>query len=146
MAVIIEGASSEFGDLWIHDLASGANLQLTRGGQTITGLWTADGRHLIVSMRQGGSSDLYRVQSDGRGEPEPLDYPPGFLTGAFKEPVGWGPDGNLILRQWGANRQPRLWVLNLENDVTPRAILTNSTSGSDYFSTQPPACRPTADG
>ncbi len=133
MAVIIEGASSEFGDLWIHDLASGANLQLTRGGQTITSLWTADGRHLIVSMRQGGSSDLYRVQSDGRGEPEPLDYPPGFLTGAFKEPAGWGPEGDLILRQWGANRQPRLWVLNLENDVTPRAISTNSTSGSDYF-------------
>ena len=97
-------------------------------------------------MRQGGSRDLYRVQSDGRGEPEPLNYSPAFLTGVFKEPVGWGPDGNLILRQWGASRQSSLWALNLENDVTPHAILTNSTSGPGTPTTRPPACRPTADG
>lgn len=130
MAVIVEVASSEFGDLWIHDLGSGANLQLTRGGQTIIGQWTADGRHLIVSMRHGGANDLYRFQADGRGEPEPLNYPPAFLPGAFKDPVGWSPDGNLILRQWGVARHSTLWALDLENKVAPRPILSDSNSGS----------------
>ena len=61
MAVIIEAASSEFGDLWLSMIWRAARISSSRaGGQTLTGspVWTADSRHLIVSMRQGGSRDL----------------------------------------------------------------------------------------
>jgi Tol biopolymer transport system component len=128
IAVIVEGTSSEFGDVWLHDLGTGANVQLTHGSRSGPVAWTPDGASLVVSMRQGGSNDLYRVRADG-GEPEGvLVGSSGFLAGAYKQPVGWT-EGGLILHQTGMRgRQPRFWAVALDTGSAPRAILTDSTA------------------
>jgi Tol biopolymer transport system component len=124
VAVIIEGPSgaAEFGDVWQRDLTTGANLQLTHGNRSGAIAWSPDGASLIVSMRQGGSSELYRVRADGIGEPERLLNRETFMAGAYKKPLGWSRDGALVVEQFGLD-QPRFWNVPLNEGNPPRPIV-----------------------
>jgi Tol biopolymer transport system component len=123
VAVIIEGPSgAEFGDVWQRDLTTGADLQLTHGNRSGAITWSPDGASLIVSMRQVGSSGLYRVRADGTGEPERLLNDETFLAGAYVKALGWSRDGTLIVEQFGLN-QPRFWKVPLTDGNAPRPLV-----------------------
>lgn len=126
IAVIIEGVSggAEYGDVWLRDLSTGANLQLTRGNRSGAIAWSPDGASLIVSMGHGGSNDLYRVRADGTGEPERLSNRGTFLTGAYKKPTGWSRDGSLVVEQFGIN-QPRFFKVPPNGGSPPRPVVDN---------------------
>ena len=100
----------EFGNAWTRELATGAMVQLSSGGRTDKLTWTPDGLGLILSMQEGGWSQLYHVRADGSGPSTRLELPPGPLRAAYKEPLSWTGDGRwLLFRQAGAKDLPSLW-------------------------------------
>ena len=133
VVVIKKVDSSESGDVWQHDFASGANVRITHGNRSRVAAWTPDGAHLVVGMRQGASIDLFRVRADGVGEPEPLG-PPGFLAGVDKQPVGWAGEHTLVVYQDWIKDQPRFWAVTLDGTTAPRPILHGRTVGSGSVS------------
>ena len=133
VAVIKATDSSEYGDVWQHDLTTGASVRVTHQNRTGAATWTPDGHHLVVSMREGGSTGLYRVRADGTGEPERLG-PADFLKGALIEPVGWAGDRTLVAYQSAMKQEPRYWALPLEGSAEPRPILQDRTAGEGWVS------------
>ena len=123
IAVIVDDASAELGNIWQYDLMTGATVQLTEDGRSGAIAWAPDGAHLIVAMRHGGSSDLYRVRADGRGEPERILTSSALHPGAFKQPVGWIDTRNLIVSQFGLFRQAKFWSVALDGGSAPRPIV-----------------------
>ena len=123
IAVIVDDASAELGNIWQYDLITGATVQLTEDGRSGAIAWAPDGAHLIVAMRHGGSSDLYRVRADGRGEPERILTSSALHPGAFKQPVGWIDTRNLIVSQFGLFRQAKFWSVALDGGSAPRPIV-----------------------
>ena len=58
------------GDLWLHDLVSGATRQLTTDGDNLAPNWSPDGRYLVYSHGADlESADLYLLDVAGGGEP-----------------------------------------------------------------------------
>lgn len=127
LAIIKTNGSSEFGDVWQHDLASGANVRITNQNRTGAVIWTPDSAHVVVSMREGGATALYRVRADGVGEPERLG-PANVLKGANLQPVGWT-DGQLVVHQSMISQAPTYWALSVDGSTAPRAILRDLTTG-----------------
>ena len=76
------------GNLWLHDLASGATRQLTEDGGYLLPGWSPDGRQLVASRGADlESADLVLLDTDG-GEPRLLVEQ--ACCGA------WSPDGTQI--------------------------------------------------
>ena len=125
IVVIRSNGLSEVGDVWHHDLATGANVRITHDNRSSGAAWMPDGANLVVSIRQGGSTDLYRVRADGTGQPERLG--PTGLTGALMQPVGWAGGQTLVVYQSNMTHEPRLWAVSLEGTAAPRPILQDRT-------------------
>lgn len=128
LAVIKANDSSEFGEVWQHDLTTGANIRITRQNRSGAAMWTPDGAHVVASMREGGSIRLYRVRADGTGEPERLG-PTDFLKGAPLQPVGWAGDRTLVVYQSSIKQQAAYWAVPLDGSA-PRPILQDETAGA----------------
>ena len=128
LAVIDQQGSSEFADLWRHDLATGASVRLTDQRRSSVAQWAPDGASLIVAMGYGASNDLYRVRADGTGTPQRVTSPD-FLAGALKQPVGWASDGTLIVLQTNLTTEQRYWALSPDGTTAPRSILHDPTAG-----------------
>jgi eukaryotic-like serine/threonine-protein kinase len=126
LLIIKNNGLSELGDVWQHDLATGANVRITHGNRSSAAAWTPDGAHLVVSMRQGGVTDLYRVRADGTGEPERLGST-GFLTGVLKQPAGWAGGQTLVVYQAEIKHEPAYWAVSLDGTAAPRPILNDLT-------------------
>jgi serine/threonine-protein kinase len=129
LALIREGRSAEFGDVWQYDLTTGSSVRLTHQERAGMAIWTPDGAELVVSMREGGAAGLYRVQADGTGEPQRLG-PADFLTGVMMQPVGWAGDRTLIVYQSATGHVPRYWALPLDGSAAPRPIVQDQTAGA----------------
>jgi TolB protein len=53
-------------DIYIHNLATGANVQLTHGqGRNEKPTWSPDGRHLAFESTRGGTSQIYSMLANG---------------------------------------------------------------------------------
>jgi eukaryotic-like serine/threonine-protein kinase len=76
-------------------------------------------------MAHGGSTDLYRVGSDGTGEPELLLNRSAFLAGAQKKALGWSRDGSLVVEQFGLD-QPRFWKVPRNEGNPPRPVVEDA--------------------
>ena len=90
--IVIEGQQRA---LWVHDLASGGRLQLTRGGDATDPLWTPDGGRLIIRwnpVEPGATVGLHALRADGLGELEYLGVPDDVDT-----PSSLSPDGQTLV-------------------------------------------------
>ena len=132
VAVVTDSDSSEFGDVWQYDLTTGASVHITHQNRSGAMTWTPDGAHLVVSMREGGSTGIYRVRADGTGEPERLG-PTDFLKGAQMQPVGWAGDRTVVVYQNVMKQESRYWTLPLDGSA-PRPILQDRTAGNGRVS------------
>lgn len=92
-------AFTAFGKLYVASLSNGASKRLTRSELSVGGLsenqpaWSADGRWIVYvswSRQQGGH--LWRVRSDGSGDPQRLTDRAAF----YRKPV-FTPDGQSLL-------------------------------------------------
>jgi serine/threonine-protein kinase len=132
LAVITSGDSSEFGDVWQHDLTTGASVRITRQNRSGAVTWTPDGAHVVVSMREGGSTGLYRVRADGTGEPERLGRTD-FLKAGQMQPVGWAGDRTLVVYQGFMKEEARYWSLPVDGSA-PRPIVQDHAAGAGAVS------------
>gem|GEM_PF-6361086 len=93
-------------DIWVVPVNGGPPRQLTTTGEPILNMqseWSPDGREIIYSS----SGRLWRVSVNG-GEASPLTRGPAH--GAR-----WSNDGRRIFFQGVRERQPDIWVLDLED-------------------------------
>ena len=109
--------------LWVHDLASGGRLQLTRDGDATDPLWTPDGERLIIRwnpVEPGATVGLHALRADGIGELEYLGVPDDVDT-----PSSLSPDGQTLvfLRHLVLGRQREIWQVPLDGDPTATPIL-----------------------
>ena len=110
VAVRVQRERTTQGDLWVYDLRTGAALRLTHQAENRLPIWSPDGKYIFYSSTAGrpapdgqaATFNVYRVPSDGSGQPERL------TTGDRSEQItGISPDGKMLLftrtvgaRQW----------------------------------------------
>jgi Tol biopolymer transport system component len=115
-AVMRPDAATPATDLWLIDLARGANTRFTFDPGTETyPVWSPDGGRIIFSSSRTGIMDLYQKPSNGSGAEDLL-----FKSGEPKQALDWSRDGRFLLF---TNADPKmksdLWFLPLEGDRKP---------------------------
>ena len=103
LAVAIGPSGGRSGDVWIHDLASGALTKLSFEGRSWTPIWSRDGHDVTYSTMLPSGADQFRTRSADGGE-EPRTQL-AFEDGLARQPVAWTADGSLA--RLGGCRKPR---------------------------------------
>ncbi len=82
--------------VWVYDLGSGTNSQLTGEGKAYYPIWSPDGKRLLFAWHKSLQSSLYWQPYDGSSAMER------FTAGEYEErPGSWSADGKtLALVQW----------------------------------------------
>jgi len=95
-------------NLWLRDLATGADRRLTSGaGGDYQPDWSPDGRTLVFFSARAGSPDLWTAEI-ASGELRRLTSDPGIEINPF-----FSPDGRRIAYQADATGRFELWLLDL---------------------------------
>ncbi|MCW8984527.1 MAG: hypothetical protein OQK55_04230, partial [Thermoanaerobaculales bacterium] len=119
---------SEPGDtnVWVIDLATGAQTKLTQEGANMFPCWTPDGERVTyLSIRGGTDFSINWKRADGHGESEALvsQGEPGGMLG----PGSWSPDGRTLVYFRYVPSQPEnerdIWILDLDGDRKPRPLV-----------------------
>jgi Tol biopolymer transport system component len=79
-------------------------------------IWSPDGSRIVFSSFRKGSLDLYEKASNGAG-PEQL------VLGNGGGATSWSPDGRVIAYTYNANAERDVWVLPLDGDRKPVAVV-----------------------
>lgn len=102
-------------DLWIDHLAGrAAPVRLTFGEDTMTPVWTPDGKHVIYTANK----NLYMRAADGTGEARQLTTGPDL-----KEAGSVTPDGTLVYHQFDPKNGLDLWRLSLTGSAAPVQVV-----------------------
>jgi Tol biopolymer transport system component len=131
LAVII----SEPGDtnVWVIDLATGAQTKLTHEGTNVFPTWTPDGKRVTYLSERGGneiSIDWKRADGDGESEPlvSPEEDPEGLGLGS------WSPDGEMLVYwRYLPSQQEKgtdTWIATRNQDREPRPFVPTGASGT----------------
>jgi Tol biopolymer transport system component len=85
----------ETGDIWVMDLSTGAETQIThvqpREGNSPV-VWSPDGKHIAYTGLRSGIFSVYRAPADGQGSEEVLYKLPGIA-----QPSDWSQDGRVLV-------------------------------------------------
>lgn len=129
--------SSEFGDVWKHDISTGATVQLTSDGLSGTPLWTPDGTSIVFSSLRPTARHLFRLRLGIATEPEPIHLPPA-LSGTMTQPTGWADDGyTLLVKSQGMESQPIAWAVPLDGSREASAVLPRNITRDNNFRVSP---------
>ena len=114
-------ATGPRGDIWITDLARGANSRFTydETQENASPVWSPDGATIAFSSRRAGKSGVYRKSADGSSQEE-------LLVEQIAEvaPNGWSPDGRSLVYDAANTTGPALWMLPLTGDRRPVRLLS----------------------
>jgi Tol biopolymer transport system component len=130
-ATVAGGAGGTLPEIWLYELGRGVSSRFTFGGQgNFFPQWSPDGRQVAFGEVGGGISVK---AADGTSEPKML-WPSKTNTW----PLGWSPDGKLILFRV---QDPKtggldLWVLSMEGDAKARPLI--ATPAEEAFGTISP--------
>jgi Tol biopolymer transport system component len=117
LADVLSGART---DVWIYDVASGAERRVTTEGSTNNrAVWSRDGTRIIYrSDRRGKNQTLWWQPADGSGGGEELVASPGrdVYEGLLT------PDGRSVIYRTGSMQGADIWYRNLTGDTTPKAF------------------------
>jgi len=111
-------------DLWLYDVASGLPTRFTSDpGGEFYGIWSPDGRNVILNTTRKGHYDLFRGLATSAGTEEAL-----YTNDMDKVPTSWSPDGKFVLYFTGGGPRNELFVLPLTPDrarepLMPRRLL-----------------------
>ena len=102
--------------LFVLDGATGMTTRVSFGtGNQVAGLYSPDGRQIAFSWDAQGPFDLYRREVGSAGEPTPL-----LVSGVWKYPESWSPDGRFLSYTQSETGQPRdIWVLPMTGEAKP---------------------------
>jgi serine/threonine protein kinase/Tol biopolymer transport system component len=119
---------SEPGDMniWVIDLATGAQTKLTQEGANVFPSWTPDGERVTyLSIRGGNEFSINWKRADGHGESEALvsQGDPGEVLG----PGSWSPDGKTLVYFRDLPSQPEngkdIWMVDRDGDREARPLV-----------------------
>ena len=108
---VAASAPDAFGnyDLWLFDVERGVSTRFTTDpGGEYYGVWSPDGRNIILNSTRKGHYDLFRGPANGAGSEEVL-----YASDAGKVPTSWSPDGKRLLYFTGGGRRHEIFVLPL---------------------------------
>jgi Tol biopolymer transport system component/tRNA A-37 threonylcarbamoyl transferase component Bud32 len=106
-----------YGELWVCDLVRGSTSRLlSERADTLSAVWTPDGRVIFAALLGGRSWNLWRVAADGVSRPERLTE-----VDAIHNPKVVSPDGRFLVFARGAGAKTDLWLLALDGsgEATP---------------------------
>jgi len=99
-------------DLWLYDVAGGLPTRFTSDpGGEFYGVWSPDGRNIILNTTRKGHYDLFRGLANNAGTEEAL-----YTDDMNKVPTSWSPDGKSLLYFTGGGARHELFVLSLTPD------------------------------
>jgi len=106
---VLEGVVGGGNAIGVYDLVRGVPIPLNTGFRRNSAPnWSADGRWIaFVSDLEDGTRALYRIPSDGSGEPEPLASPTGVI-------YSWSAEGPIAYERDGD-----IWILPPDGDPAP---------------------------
>jgi Tol biopolymer transport system component len=117
--------------LFVLDGATGMTTRVSFGtGNQVAGLYSPDGRQIAFSRDARGPFDLFRREVGSAGEPTPL-----LVSGVWKYPESWSPDGRYLSYNQSEPGQPRdIWVLPMTGEAKsfPVAQTAAEESGSAF--------------
>ena len=112
--------------VWRFDLDRGTSVRLTSAGTNVYPVWAPNGDYVAFSSNRAGRMSLYRVRSDGSGDPEPL-----VVRDGEQYVSSWSPDVRFLAYH---QRYPTtgidIWLLPMEGDREPRPFLRSP--GDDH--------------
>jgi serine/threonine-protein kinase len=118
---------SEPGDtnVWVLNLATGAQTKLTHEGTNAFPFWTPDGERVTyVSYRRGRESIDWK-RADGHGESESLVSTE--KDGEHFAPGSWSPDGETLVyikySESEADYHTAIWIAARDGDPEPRELV-----------------------
>jgi Tol biopolymer transport system component len=94
VAYVKRDLEKENADLWIIDVASGREVQITSGGmreQISRAIWSADGAQVVYTALREGKYGVYRHAANGEGSEELL-----YASPAIAVPTDWTSDGRTL--------------------------------------------------
>jgi eukaryotic-like serine/threonine-protein kinase len=111
-------------DVWLLDLARGADTRLTFGGSSNDNpVWSPDGSEIVFASNRKGHYDLYRKPANGAKEEEVL-----LESNEHKRPWSWSRDGRYLIYSLSKSYDfisEELWVLPMQGDRKPFPFATN---------------------
>lgn len=102
--------SGHSGEIWVYDLQSGVNEQLTAGGD-LWPEWSPDGTQIVYTGNEGGVPEIWVMDSDGSN--------PDLIAVNGTSP-SWSPDGSQI----AFIRDGDIWIMNA--DGSSQVNITNT--------------------
>jgi TolB protein len=112
-------------NIWLHDLATGADRALTSGpGGDYQPQWAPDGRTLVFFSARGGSLDVWSVAVDD-GRPARLTDDPAMDINPF-----YSPDGRSIAFLSDRLGRTDVWLMNADGSGQRRVT---STGAAGHF-------------
>ncbi|HUF13715.1 MAG TPA: protein kinase, partial [Longimicrobiales bacterium] len=113
-------------NLWVRDVASGAERKLTRGrGGDYQANWSADGRTIAFFSARSGNADIWAVPAAG-GEPVQLTTDRATDTNPFHSP-----DGKWIAFMSDRRGRLEVWVMN--RDGTGQRPVSELRTGGHFI-------------
>jgi serine/threonine protein kinase len=99
-------------DIWLHDIARGADSRFTFDPSlNVMPVWAPDGRRIAFSSKRTGNYDIYWKDVRGGGQEEPL-----LQSAQYKIMCDWSRDGRFLLFAVFKDADPDLWVLPVDGD------------------------------
>jgi Tol biopolymer transport system component len=120
-----EGGLATGAEMWLHDLVRGTRVRLADAQPAswpmVTGGWTADGSHLLISRFEASSAQTLIVPADGSRPPRPLAEGLGENSAVG----GLTRDGReALIGSWGGDDDPFVfWLVPLDGEGEPRRVL-----------------------
>jgi Tol biopolymer transport system component len=123
-------------DVWTYELAHGTLTRFTLGdGDSVAPTWSADGRRIAFSKYKGGNISMVAGAVDGSVIEETLLPAQTRTMISFIQPASWSPDGRFLVYGQIRGGKHEIWVLPLEGERKPRALLANQfDNGGASFS------------
>ena len=137
-------------DLWLHDIASGAAMQLTFDAMATAPTWSPTGSHVAFSSTRNGAAALFTAPAGQPGAAWDRIAP----SANMQMPGSWGADGTLayVERRSGSgrdilvvtpagDRRPRVFAASPAEETAPRlspdgrwvAYVSNVSGGSEVY-------------
>lgn len=127
VAVELLDAQTGQPDVWLLDLARGANSRFTFGPQDNEfPIWSPDGRQIVFGSMRNRAADLYTKGASGASEAAPM-----LKTPFTKYPTDWSQDGRFVMYENDTGKGSALWILPVGGDRKPFPFLESPFGGVD---------------